>query len=241
MKFKLSHLKFSRFDLKRNLKLPRYLNKSLAEDIGIMIGDGHISKMIRPGKAIDYQIGCYGDSKRDGSFYGEYVKNLKKNLFNLDFRFSQKQKNTCELRINSKGLLEFYTKIIKLPLGKKGNVKIPLKVMKSKKSIKSAFIRGLFDSDGSFQIKRNNYPVIKLKTYSENLVNDCNKLLKSLGIISSIKTKVAEIHSITKKEYITNYLYISGREKVRRYINLIGFSNPKNISKLKEINGLDGI
>jgi len=167
MNLDLSKINFSRFDLKRGLKLPKELSEKLAEDIGIMVGDGSIGKIVRPKRAVDYQIMCYGNAITDNLFYGTYVKNLKKDLFNLNFQFSDRPKNTCELRINSKGLLEFYTKIIGLPLGKKGNLGIPPLIMNSKDNIKSAFIRGLADSDFSFTFRRRNkkimyYPLIKL-------------------------------------------------------------------------------
>ena len=42
MKFDLSEIKLSRKDVKRGLKFPSEMNEQLAEDIGIMIGDGCI-------------------------------------------------------------------------------------------------------------------------------------------------------------------------------------------------------
>ena len=43
MKFDLSEIKLSRKDVLRGLRFPSEMSEQLAEDIGIMIGDGCIS------------------------------------------------------------------------------------------------------------------------------------------------------------------------------------------------------
>ena len=81
MKFDLSKINFSKNDIKRGLNLPTEINKELAEDIGVMVGDGYIGKTIRPKRGVEYQIHCYGNAITDKLFYKFYVKNLKKSLF----------------------------------------------------------------------------------------------------------------------------------------------------------------
>lgn len=239
MKFDLSKIKFSKFDDKRSLKLPVSINRKLAEDIGLMIGDGHIGKSVRS-KSVDYQIVFSGDSITDRDYVGNYVKNLKKELYGLTFpvSFVGKNKSEIRLKLNSRGLFEFYTKIIGLPTNKKSKIKIPKIVWENKEYLK-ACLRGIVDTDFSLVIRKNNYPSLKLKTQSKNLVKDCKKAFDILGISTNIQTKVKEIHSKTKKEFITNYLYLSGREKIRKYIDCVGFKNKRNIIKIK--NGSTGI
>ena len=43
MKFNLTKIELSKQDVKRNIKFPDKLNEELAELIGIMIEDGHLS------------------------------------------------------------------------------------------------------------------------------------------------------------------------------------------------------
>src|SRR3989344_2008359 len=236
MNLDLSKINFSRFDLKRGLKLPKELSEKLAEDIGIMVGDGSIGKIVRPKRAVDYQIMCYGNAITDNLFYGTYVKNLKKDLFNLNFQFSDRPKNTCELRINSKGLLEFYTKIIGLPLGKKGNLGIPPLIMNSKDNIKSAFIRGLADSDFSFTFRRRNkkimyYPLIKLQTISNNLVSDIKKILEDMHFKTTTSYGLKSIHPLTKSILTNHQISLNGNDNLERWMTNIKFNNPKNILK----------
>jgi hypothetical protein len=236
MKLDSSKINFSLFDKRRGLILPSKLTEELAEDIGIMVGDGHIGKFIRPAsKTVDYVIACSGNAVSDLSYMLNHVKKLKHNLFGLDFQVSFKGKDKTEIRlkINSKGLLEFYTKIIRLPLNKKENIGIPSIIWTDISFVKSC-LRGIVDTDFSFDIKKNNYPVLKLKTASKRLVQDCKKAFKLVGLESSIKTGCVEIHSKTKRPFTTNYLYLSGREKVTKYIQEIGFNNPRNLKKIND-------
>ncbi len=233
MKLNLSKINLSRNDLKRNLKFPRLINEKLAEDIGIMIGDGHISKKIRLKKAVDYPIYISGNAVTDRDYVINHIKKLKKELFNLNFPIFFRRKNEICTKLNSKGLVEFYTKIIGLPLGKKTNIKIPLIIWHDLKLIK-ACLRGIVDTDFSFVIRKNNYPHLKLKTQSRNLVEDCKKAFKLIGIETSIKLDVEEYNPRTRKTYITNYLYLSGHKKVMKFIKEINFSNQRNLIKAKK-------
>ncbi len=241
MKLDLSKTELSNFDIKRGLKLPLELNENLAEDIGIMIGDGHIGKDIRPKKAVDYQIIYSGNAITDKKYFSDYIRKLKFDLYGLDFpvAFVGKNKSEIRLKINSKGLVDFYTKVICLPINKKRNISIPSIIWTDKLILKSC-LRGIVDTDFSFDIKYNKYPVLKLKTQSKNLVEDCKKAFSLIGLNSSIKTDVIEIHSKTKRPYKTNYLYLNGKDNFKKYIQEIGFKNLKNIKKLKKLNGPTG-
>lgn len=241
MKFDLSKINFSIFDLKRGLKLPNELNEGLAEDLGIMVGDGYIGKLVRLKRAADYYINCYGNAITDRRFYGEYVKNLKKSLFNLDFRFSNKKKNTCELKINSKGLLEFYTKVCGLPSGKKVGIGIPLIVKDSNENIKCSFIRGLADSDFSLTFRRKGkkimyYPLIRIKTSSKNLILDLELLLNKMGFKITTSYDLKSRHPVTNNISIGHELSLNGVSNLEFWMEKIGFSNPKNLLKLLKYN-----
>ena len=140
------------------------------------------------------------------------------------------------IRIYSQGLVEFYSKIIGLPLGKKNEIKIPSCIWADKRFIR-ACLRGIIDTDGSFQLRIRNYPQIKLACASKRLIKDCKKAFKLVGIETSIKTDCVRIHNVTKRKFITNYLYLSGRKKISKYIKLVGFSNQNNILRLQKYKG----
>lgn len=230
MKFDLSEIKLSRKDVKRGLKFPTEMNEKLAEDIGIMIGDGCIS-IYKSNNFTNNFISVDGHSVTDKEYLFDYVANLKYNLYNLNFIPDLRiNKNEVRIRLHSQGLVEFYTKVIGLSLGKKIEIGIPSCICEDKKFI-SACLRGIIDTDGSFQLKASNYPVIKLAVSSKKLIEDCQRAFEILGINTSIKTNCVHIHTITKRPYVTNYLYLSGREKFTKYMELIGFSNSNNIQR----------
>ncbi|MEK6984439.1 MAG: hypothetical protein AABX33_07735 [Nanoarchaeota archaeon] len=125
MKFDLSEIKLSRKDAKRGLSFPAEMNEKLAEDIGIMIGDGCIS-IHEYNNLKHYFISVDGNSITDRDYLLGFVKNLKFNLYNLNFNSDfKKNRNEMRLRVYSQGLAEFYTKIIGLPAGKKEEIGIP--------------------------------------------------------------------------------------------------------------------
>ena len=70
---------FSRKDLARKLKLPILMTEDLAEDIGIMVGDGHIGTHSHNG-CINYEICVSGDAINDHTYLKSYVWQLKRNL-----------------------------------------------------------------------------------------------------------------------------------------------------------------
>ncbi len=241
MKLDISNIKFSTFDLKRGLKLPNSMNNQLAEDIGIMIGDGHIGYN-KYAAGVDYILSVSGNASSDKDYILNYIKDLKLKLYGLEFRDFLKgnRKTEIQLKICSRGLLEFYTKTIGLPLGKKINIGIPDCIW-SKKEYLASCLRGIIDTDFALCFKkREKYPVLQLKTCSQKLVIDCKKAFQRFDIKSNIYCNIKETHSVTKREFTTNYLFVNGRVNLRRYLYEIGFSN-KRILDIIEKNGPTGI
>ncbi len=234
----LSKVKKSRNDLKRKLKLPTKLTPQLAEDLGIMVGDGSINIYQRNKRATDYMISCYGNSKNEREYLEKYVKSLKQELYNLHFVYSEQRKNTCRLLTRSKGLLEFYTKVIGLPRGAKKNINIPKIVFDSDRLIKYAFLRGLADTDFALTFKKRNkkvfyYPTIKISTCSKKLVIDLSNLLLDLDFKPSVCYNMRYIHPKTRKKFTTHQLNLYGEDMLNKWVENIGFRNPKYIQKYK--------
>ena len=236
MELDISMVERSKNDLKKGLKLPNKLTYELAEDIGIMVGDGHIRLYVRYKRAADYAIACYGNAITDKVYFMHYVQALKKHLFNLNFRFSKRQKNTCELLAYSKGLFQFYTKVIGLPDGNKRDVKVPDIILNSNGKVKCAFLRGLADTDFSLVFKRRDkdalyYPTIKIPTCSKPLIHDLAYLLRNLGFKFSVSYDLSVVHSKTGNTFVSQQLHLYGKKALKRWMEVIGFNNPKNVLK----------
>ena len=237
MKLDSSKIKLSRFDIKRGLKFPSKLNEKLAEDMGIMVGDGHIN-YYRYGKSTDFMICVSNNAITDKNYALNYVKKLKLELYGLNFPAYYKGKNKTEiqLKINSKGLVEFYTKVINLPLGRKDTIGIPSLIMNSNNKIKCAFIRGLADTDFTFTFRKKHkpvmyYPFIKIDTSSKNLIIGIKKILDSLDFKTTVSYDLKRIHPLTKNTFITQELSLNGKRNLKKWMEIIGTSNPKNILK----------
>ena len=126
MKFNLSEIKLSKKDIKKGLTFPSEMNEKLAEDIGIMIGDGGIG-VYKYNNFTNSIVSVDGNSIIDKEYLLEYVNNLKFRLYNLSFKpYFKKNRNEMRIRMYSQGLVHFYTKVIGLPLGKKTNIGILL-------------------------------------------------------------------------------------------------------------------
>lgn len=107
----------SKKDIKRSLVLPKKLNKLLAEEIGIHIGDGSL-RIYQYNTDIKYAYsisGGYDDEK----YFLDFVIPLMYELYHIYPTFyKSKKERSISLHYHSKGLL-FFKKKIGLPLEKK--------------------------------------------------------------------------------------------------------------------------
>ena len=235
--FNLSDVRMSKNDEKRGLELPDKMTPELAEDVGIMAGDGHISIQRRPSRT-DYEVSCYGHAITDKSFIRDYVRVLKLELFNLMFNFRENADNTCVLRIRSVGLVNFYGSIIGLPLGSKHDISVPKAILCAKDDAKKCFLRGLADTDFTLVFRdynggELNYPLLKIDTSSKPLAVGLRDMLDSLGFKPSICCDMTSIHSVTKRPFTTHQLRLNGKKNLAKWVEEIGFRNPKNMLRYK--------
>ncbi len=242
MEFNLSNIELSKNDLKRNIKLPNQLTKELAELIGIIIGDGHISinhGFLSNGDGyVRYNINIAGNS--DEEQYLKYVMNLFNSLFNLKLVYKKvPDSKSAILRIHSKGLVQFLNEICEIPLGRKTDIVfIPEIVKNSNEDIKYAFLRGLADTDFSVCFKNrtgkgHNYPVIKGSFKSRILIQNLENLFKELDF----KYCVCYDQERPDKRFSTttiHSIYLNGTNNSEKWMDKIGFSNSKFQRKVEK-------
>jgi len=196
----------------------------LAEFIGVLTGDGFIGKYKR-----SRIVQITGNKIKDREYYQYYLIPLIKNLFNIEPHFYDRQ--TCiRLNIYSKVLFNTINKLFDFPIGKKGDLKISEKLLKTTNS-KIAVIRGIFDTDGCIHISKRNYPMINITTTSVPLAKQIQEILVELGFSCSIY--VDEIKKKRKKAAYRINIY--GKEQILKWKNLIGSSNPNRIKKIATV------
>ncbi len=113
--------------------------------------------------------------------------------------------------------------------------RVPERIFKGSDEEKCAFLRSLFQADGTVRIRKSlnrNSGDVVLTTISEDLAHDVLVLLLSLGIYSNISSS-EDARADRKRLYQVSISYHSERLK---YQNAIGFISSDKISKLSRLN-----
>ena len=186
-----------------------------AEFIGIMLGDGEMSKN---------QI-CITLHHTDDYDFAKYVIMLENNLFGIVPSLYHDPKYSVNNIVISRSGLVKYLNSLGLPIGNKikQNIDMPEWIKKNPK-FSVACLRGLVDTDGcifrhKYKVNNKNYAYKKLSftSYSRPLRRTVYKLLKKLGL----KPLISQNKDVR----------LESQYDLRRYFQLIGSNNPKHLNK----------
>lgn len=211
---------YSPTDRKRKIIFPNKMSPELAEEIGVHLGDGCLSK------SRNYYSVKTNKTEED---YMQYLFKLYKKLYNLDLKI-MRLPSVVGFEIYSKALCEFKNEVLYLPYGEKiHRIEVPKAILDTKnKEVYKALIRGLFDTDGCICIIKKNgkdYPMISLCIHSEKLILQVSEMLKKLGYLA--------FHN---KQSIT----LNGIVMFKKWEKEIGSSNSKNFDKLFRASSITG-
>jgi hypothetical protein len=191
-------------------------SKKLAEFVGIMMGDGGVSK---------YQL-AITLHRYDDRLYSYFVKRLIKELFNLKTTTVRRKKELANtIMISRIKLVEYAIDSLGLVLGNKVRQEFDIPGwIKRDKEYLIACMRGLFDTDGSvfthtYVVKGKEYSYKKLSFTSASLPLRLTvfDFLHSLGISCRLAGD--------------NDVRIDSKASVERYFRIIGSSNPKHLKR----------
>lgn len=215
-----SKIQYSFSDKKKGIALPSKITPELAEEIGMHYGDGFLSA-----SKFDYRL--KGNLKDEVPYYKNYVAPLFKKLYNIDLDLKPYQ-TTYGFELYSRALWEFKAKTLGIKPGNKQYIEFPNCLRVNDIEILTAFLRGLFDTDGCVYFKTNYgykkyYPSIKLELFSKNIIIEVEKILGMLGLNPRTFFKGNK-----------GTVYLNGIGSLLRYEKLIGWSSPKNLNKVKE-------
>lgn len=205
---------FNRNGLKR-VVLPLE-SPELAEFVGICLGDGHASR---------YQVTVSLNSIVDRK-YVIYVTNLMTRLFKGPKITVLKRKNLnmLDVKLNSVLVAEFMRKNGVVP-----NNKYVPKWINKKQPYINFCLRGLFDTEGSISFK-----IYKAKK-GISLYKQLNFRNANLGLMRFVRDNLLQ-QGFNPTNTLKQSLYLSNHESVNDFVRLIGFSNPKLISKSNIVN-----
>ncbi len=166
--------------------------------------------------------GSYIDERE---FYQDFIKPLYKNLFNLDVNL--KDYTQCYgFEVSSRALWTFKTNVLKIPAGRKTEIRVPDIVKVKNQEILAGLIRGYFDTDGclSFVSKYgypSYYPNINACSISEYLINDVAQILSMFGLRPYVWFD-GNWWSVQMFGYANFY----------RFLDLIGWNSKKYVDKI---------
>lgn len=197
-------------------------NSSIAELIGIMLGDGCLSTYQNK-----YIIYICGHKIDDLDYHTQTTQRLFLQIFNKNVKINfRKKEKTLFLRFSDKSIFNTFVKF-GIPIGKKyGHLKIPLWIKKNN-SFVFAFLRGLVDTDGCIIFSKQHrkihyYPRIEITSKSKDFLMEILDFLENLNFYGSVSNK--------GKGY---RLEIPGFQNLKMWLKNIGFDNPKHIKKIE--------
>ena len=199
-------------------------SKDLAEFVGIVLGDGGLTK---------YQCNITLNKKTDHE-YSLYVKKLIKKLFDVEAeRYGKGETLGENISINRKGVVDFLVSI-GLRTGNKlaQGIEIPSWIL-GNKEYERMCVRGLIDTDGSL-IKETH--AIRGEKYTYGRINFTTA---SLPFAYSV-LKILEDNNLEPKlRRAGQSVQVENKEKICQYFKTIGTSNPKHLNRWKSIDRRD--
>ena len=164
---------------RKRIQFPRYLTPKLAEFLGYLIGDGHLTERYLEITTSDQEI-----LKR--------VETLGKELFNIT-PYIKKDRRSKAIKITfaSVTLAHIFKNIFHFPIGKKGPaLSIPHCLLIAPDESIASFLQAYIDCDGSIG---RDYRVIEVSSESKILLQQINLLLRRFAIFSTLSSK--QIHN----------------------------------------------
>ncbi len=191
------------------INLPKQSSPELMQIIGYFLGDGNLQERSLRFKDANKEV---------LKVYQELIEKV----FNVKGRITP-QKGTIAylLEVNSFYLKNWLKENIIL---RKNEFLEKLGQLPKREII--AFLRGIFDAEGSVNI---NSRQVTLRMTDKNIVEVCQFLLSKLDIIASF-CKINSKNQNWKDCYGT---YFSSRASFKKFMDIIGFSSKKKSKKLK--------
>lgn len=212
-----------------------YNQESLAYVLGVLCGDGCLSK-----------LKCSNHRRFELQTTDREFANALSNKFFLAFgekpRWNELDRSgltASKHKYNSHyyRIICHKQKITKFLSQFKSHTKdwrVPLFIKDGNNSIKSSFIRGMFDSEGDVTLSKKEgkyyYPRTRFSNTNEVGTLELKQLMKSIGVDSYISR---EHRMIDKYEVNVVRIIISGLKRNKSFFNLIGFSIKKKQEKLR--------
>ncbi|MFA6251152.1 MAG: LAGLIDADG family homing endonuclease [Candidatus Paceibacterota bacterium] len=196
-------------------------SKNLAEFIGIMLGDGGLSKYM-----VKITLNRNTDKK-----YIKFVSDLICQLFKIKpsiytYLNDPIRKSVAVIQVSRVELVD-YLKALGLIVGNKvkNQIEVPQWILNNKK-YRIACLRGLIDTDGCFY--KNIYSVNKKKYFYKKIAFTNRSIPLLQFVLDTLKD--LNIKCVLTKGVDVR---INSKTQVKRYLSIVGTNNPKHLEKFK--------
>lgn len=216
-------VEYSKLDLSRCIGIPTRLTEELAEEAGIFAGDGSLNIYSR-----NHRIVIAGNRVEDAQYYKETVLPLLLRVYNASPKLVFWSEGTIGVYLTSRAIGSFKNRVLGFPLGPKKHIQVPPAILKSSKKMRAAFIRGLFDTDGTLYFegkygKKPYYSRIQITNTSKELVEQVFEMLTSMGFTPSVNIK----NKRRKRWRLAYDICIRGKTATHKWFKDIGSSHEK--------------
>lgn len=202
---------------------PDYLDEDWGLLLGILTGDGTWSNS----SGVEVTNGC--------TEFTEFLEGLYTKMFGTYIKTQVKSaNNTFRIRLKCRKTRNFLSELGWIHVPERDEKQIPWVIRRSPKSVVAAFLRGLFETDGS--ISGNS---VTFSTASEKLANEVQLMLLNFGIISRIRVKKVKgyeqpyyelaLFGIRSREIFAEEIgFLTSRKNDRLYSLTSSSSTPKS-------------
>ncbi len=194
----------------------------LAYETGVHLGDGSLYA---------HRIVYAGDSREDKEFYSTIFPQILEEIYGVKPKlFYPKGENTILTILYSSRVAAFKAEELGLPIGNKLQLKEFPTELKARYPQK--ILQGLADSDFGIYFRDQNgdglheYPRIEGSFNNPFIVSEISEMLTGLGIKHNTRK------CIRRDKFVENRIWIEGRPRFEKWIEKIGFRNPKHLSKI---------
>lgn len=189
-------------------KIPTCLTTDLALILGYLVGDGHYAKNKNDMVSLTNMDKVVLDK----------FKTISETMFGIRVKTRIKRGNKAKTSYFISSHVRGYLFALGLNYVVRENKEVPYGVLKSPLDVQQAFLRGLFDTDGSMSSDRG---CIRLVNKSKKMISQVQLMLLNMGIISRVKFGAYQT------------LSISGND-VLLYEKMIGFDVPHKRERLQK-------
>jgi intein/homing endonuclease len=212
------------------------MDEKFAEFIGIYIGDGCLT--IREEKH-SHEFKIVGNPKKDFPYFRDYVSKLASHAVGrrVGARIMDKGRSVG-VYFCSKRLAERFSELGFHGGPKAERIRIPDEIMEIE-CLRKACIRGIFDTDGCFTIKKRGkrepyYPVVTFSMKNREVISQIGAALGMDGIPHSKSFDLESYDKRTGKTYSKHFLSIYGFVNVGRWFEIFGSRNPWTNEKFRK-------